>query len=165
MIRILIILLLLTIGITACKTKEHTHSRKIYLVRHAEKLKDVDNPSLSPEGIARAQSLNRVLTTEEINAIYSTAYNRTQETAAPTANRLGLSIKSYDPRQLEQFANTIRTGLDENLLVVGHSNTTPVLVNHLIGEDKYPQLDESQYGDLYVVSLYTDSTSVNLMRF
>jgi len=106
-----------------------------------------------------------VLTTEEINAIYSTAYNRTQETAAPTANRLGLSIKSYDPRQLEQFANTIRTGLDENLLVVGHSNTTPVLVNHLIGEDKYPQLDESQYGDLYVVSLYTDSTSVNLMRF
>lgn len=165
MIRILTLLLLLTIGITSCKTKVPAESRQIYLVRHAEKMKDVDNPPLSSEGVARAQSLSEVLRPEQIDAIHSTAYRRTEETAQPTAERLGLSIQPYDPRQLEQFAQTIKTALDGNLLVVGHSNTTPVLVNHLLGEDRYPQLDESQYGDLYVVSLYPDSTIVELRRF
>jgi broad specificity phosphatase PhoE len=165
MSRILTIILLLTIAFTACKTKELIKPRQIYLVRHAEKMKDVDNPPLSPEGVARAQSLSEVLRPEQIDGVHSTAYKRTEETAQPTADRLGLTIQSYDPRQLEQFANTIRTSLDGNLLVVGHSNTTPVLVNHLLGKDRYPQLDESQYGDLFVVSLYPDSTTVELRRF
>lgn len=165
MSRILIIILLLTIGTTACKTKEHTEYRQIYLVRHAEKMKDHDNPSLSPAGDARAKSLSQVLATEQVDAIHSTAYKRTIETALPTADRLGLAIQSYDPRQLEQFAQTIRTASDGNLLVVGHSNTTPALVNHLLGHDKFSQLDESRYGDLYVVSLYPDSTAVELRQF
>ena len=164
--RVLIIILLFSLGFAACKSSQTTDFRKIYLVRHAEKMKDVDNPSLSPEGVTRAQSLNKVLKEVQIDAIYSTDYNRTQETATPTADRLGLTIKSYDPRQLEQFASSIRTELDGNLLIVGHSNTTPTLVNHLIGEDKYPQLDESQYGDLYIVTMSSDSeAAVEVKQF
>ena len=164
--RILIIIILFSLGLTACKSNQkNTELRKIYLVRHAEKLTDDKNPSLSPAGIARAASLSEVLKTAQVDAIYSTDYKRTQETAQPTADRLNLSINSYDPRKLEEFATTISTELEGHLLVVGHSNTTPILVNHIIGEDKYPQLDESEYGDLYIVTLQGETPTVELSSF
>ncbi|MFT4738611.1 MAG: hypothetical protein ACI92W_002734, partial [Paraglaciecola sp.] len=34
----------------------------------------------------------------------------------------------------------------------GHSNTIPVLVNQLIGEDRYEQLEETDYNDIFIVT-------------
>jgi broad specificity phosphatase PhoE len=41
----------------------------------------------------------------------------------------------------------------KTVLIVGHSNTTPALVNLALGEDKYEQLDESAYGNIFIVSI------------
>ena len=37
------------------------------------------------------------------------------------------------------------------VLISGHSNTTPMLVNRLIGKERYQQFDESDYDNLFIV--------------
>ena len=38
------------------------------------------------------------------------------------------------------------------ILIVGHSNTSPKLVNLLTGKDKYKELDESVYNTYWIVT-------------
>ena len=75
-------------------------------------------------------------------------------TAAPTAKALGQKVAAYNPRDLKGFAQQIKDSHKGNrLLVVGHSNTTPTLVNALVGKEQFPMIDESEYGDLFVVTI------------
>jgi hypothetical protein len=39
------------------------------------------------------------------------------------------------------------------LLIAGHSNTIPVLVNRLLGRDQYPLLDDHVYDNLFIASV------------
>jgi len=124
----------------------------IYLVRHAEKQSDgTHDPSLTKAGHERAQATAKRLTDKGLKAIFSTDYKRTKETAAPTAKATGLLVQSYNPRTLEAFAKELKLA-PTTALVVGHSNTTPVLVNFLAGT-KYPLLEDHQYDHLYIVTL------------
>lgn len=163
--RILIIIILFSLSVTACKTNQEKESRTIYLMRHAEKMTDSKDPDLSPTGVRRAQSLNKRFNSIDIDHIYSTDYKRTIQTVQPIATEHGIDIKTYDPRQLDSFSTSLKNEISGNVIVSGHSNTTPALVNLLLGRDDFPQLDESEYGDLYVVSIYTDSTTVELREF
>ena len=134
-------------------------------MRHAEKMTDSKDPDLSPTGVRRAQSLNKRFNSIDIDHIYSTDYKRTIQTVQPIATEHGIDIKTYDPRQLDSFSTSLKNEISGDVIVSGHSNTTPALVNLLLGRDDFPQLDESEYGDLYVVSIYTDSTTVELREF
>ena len=137
----------LTVSVAADQT--------IYLVRHAEKQNDgTRDPSLTQLGKMRAIEIADMLATAELSRVYSTNYKRTQETASPSAKRVGLSVTPYDPRALPEFAEKLKS-LDGTSLVVGHSNTTPALVAMLSGQD-FPQLEEYQYDHLYVVTLKDD---------
>lgn len=49
------------------------------------------DPELAPEGRRQAEQLGQRLAKEQIDAIYVTSLRRTQETAAPLAERLGLT--------------------------------------------------------------------------
>lgn len=122
--------------------------RVIYLVRHAEKAKDgTKNPHLTEVGKKRASYIAALLQNEEIRYIFSTNYYRTQETAKPLATKLIREVQIYNPSALKDFAKKL-TALKGNILVVGHSNTTPQLVTFL-GGDSHGQIDESDYSRLY----------------
>ena len=126
----------------------------LIFVRHAERAEDgTRNPPLSEEGFTRAQNLYQVLKgSYDVAAIYSTGYKRTQMTAKPTADSLGLEILEYgltDPEGLLKGIISEYSG--KTVLIVGHSNTTPALINLVIGEEVLKQLEESAYGDLFVV--------------
>ena len=137
--------------------------RSIYLVRHAEKQADgTRNPSLTKLGQQRAANIAEQLKNKNINAIYSTDYLRTQQTAAPLSKLLNLEIKSYDPRKLQEFAEEIKT-TNGNLLIVGHSNTTPALAFYL-GGDAYGDIDESEYDRLYQLNFTNENVSSELLR-
>lgn len=135
--------------------KKGTNATVIYLVRHAEKAKEGGrDPLLTKEGVQRALRLSTILSDAKIEEIYSTEYQRTQLTAAPTAKVVGKSVQAYNPRDLKGFAETLKANqLGNRLLIVGHSNTTPTLVNQLIGMEKFSMIEESEYGDLFVVIL------------
>ena len=137
----------------------------IYLIRHAEKADDgTRDPSLNEAGRARTGWLTDWFAGRGITAIYSSEFKRTLETAAPLSERLNMPIAPYDPRGLEDLAARLRSdaagveeGADSIILVVGHSNTTPALVNMLIGEVRYPDLVEGwMYDRIFQVILGDD---------
>ena len=138
----------------------------IFLVRHAEK-NHGPNPSLTKVGQERAEKLSQMLEKVELDAIFSTNYKRTQATALPTANHQGLDVISYDPSELEALSETLLTNyLGKNVLVVGHSNTTPQLCGLLEGISIYDSFDEQDYGNLVMVTAGSDgSKKVVFLRF
>tara|TARA_R110000782_G_scaffold192113_1_gene281877 strand:- start:2169 stop:2684 length:516 start_codon:yes stop_codon:yes gene_type:complete len=148
--------------LAACSTPpppEHT----IYLVRHAEKQAG-DDPSLTPAGAERAALLAETLRDAGIVRIYSTDYARTRETAAPIAKAVSVPVTLYDPSDLPAFADQLK---DESgiTLVVGHSNTTPALVEFLGGEPGTEIDEPAEYDRLYVVSLRGDQVGSELRRY
>ena len=126
----------------------------IYLVRHAEKEKTKGDVHLTKEGRARAKRLNEILKEEGLDVVYSTRFNRTQETAEPSATQHGLNIQEYHHGKLEEFGQSVLDNhRGQKVLVVGHSNTTPNLLNVFMGEEVKGMIDESDYENLYVISI------------
>ena len=138
-----------------------SESKTIFLVRHAEKATDGSkNPHLTSLGQKRAAHIASLLEQQNIQSIFSTDYHRTQETAKPLANALKQEVKSYNPRDLQAFADELKL-LKHNSLVVGHSNTTPQLVRFL-GGNSHGEIDESDYNRLYKLIIAGDSVKTEL---
>jgi broad specificity phosphatase PhoE len=117
----------------------------IYLVRHGEKMAGQD-PELTPQGQARARNIAAILHRAGITSIFSSPTVRARQTAAPLAQRAGLSVQLYDPLAPRELVEKVR-GLTGAVLVVGHSNTLPELVRLFggapgqdIGDDEYDRL-------------------------
>jgi phosphohistidine phosphatase SixA len=121
--------------------------RTIFLVRHAEKASGSADPGLSPSGMKRADCLANTLKDAGIKNIYVTEAKRTQQTADPLAKKL--NIKPTMMKAIDS-ANLVRAFLyagNGNSLVVGHSDTLPVIVARIkagtlapIGENEYDRL-------------------------
>jgi len=138
-------------------------STTLILVRHAEKEKG-SNPNLNDSGLLRAQSLLELLSEVPLDRILSTDYNRTKQTAMPVAESQNLSIDIYDPSDFDNLIREIKANYrSKNILVVGHSNSTPTLANKLIGEEKYASFREDQYDYLIVVNI-SPTEEVNIKR-
>ena len=153
--KILVLCLMLAFALPICAQENETGTTTYYFIRHAEKDrsdKDNKDPNLVLEGILRAAKWSLVFENVAFDAIYSTDYNRTKQTAQPTAEKKGLEIKIYDPRQMysEEFARATK---GQKVLVVGHSNTTPAFVNTILGERKYPNIDDNNNANLYIVTI------------
>lgn len=124
------------------------------LVRHVEKAKDDPrDPSLSEEGKVRAQKLAEVLADQPIDVIYSTPFKRTRNTAAPLAEMKGLTVQIYDFRSPNYLQSMMEKHQGGTVLISGHSNTTPMIANLLIGSEKFEQLSEDEYGKIFIVSV------------
>jgi phosphohistidine phosphatase SixA len=139
----------------------------VILLRHAEKdLSDMDdpNPELSAEGKLRAQRLVNLVNKYQPDAIYSTNYIRTRATVAPLAQSRRMMYQFYDPRNLNQMRDLILAGKIKRLVVVGHNNTTPMLANLLIGQEKYKKLDESEYDKIWIVKIRKYKRKPNKVR-
>jgi phosphohistidine phosphatase SixA len=147
----------------------------VFLVRHAERADDdegnrmamdprmTDDPPLSAEGQDRAALLAEMLSDAGITRIHSTDYRRTRETAQPTADGAGIEISLYDASDLEGFAKELISTPGRHL-VVGHSNTTPGLVEALGGEAG-PPIESLEYDRLYLVTFSNDGARTVLLRF
>jgi broad specificity phosphatase PhoE len=134
---------------------ESPNTTTYYFIRHAEKDKSDKanrNPNLIQSGILRAAKWSLVLDNVKFDAVYSTDYNRTKQTAQPTAEKNGLEVTIYNPRTLysDEFKNNT---LGKTVLVVGHSNSTPTFVNTVLGKEKYQQIDETNNANLYIVTI------------
>jgi phosphohistidine phosphatase SixA len=145
-IKLLIVLLLLLIMPTWALAQ---NSYSLYLVRHAEKELTKKDPQLTACGRFRAQQLATLLEKTTISAIYSTPYQRTLATAKPLSNKKNIAIRSYSPKDLEQFALHL-TQLKESALIVGHSNTTPMLTQ-LLSKQPVTEISEKQYQTLFQI--------------
>ena len=150
-----LLLILFLFSTTICFGQD-LETTTFFLIRHAEKTNDgTKDPPLTAEGEARAESWAYLIELASRNFFYSTNYKRTQSTAQAIANANNLtSIISYDPMNfdLEKFLNKVK---GKTVVVVGHSNTIPSLANTLINEERFQQIEESNYTKLFIVHYTT----------
>ena len=125
----------------------------LIFVRHAEKdLTVKGDPMLTKEGLERAEYLSKFLKDIPVTAVYSSDYHRTRQTAQPTAEANGLEITIYNPREIPFHAEEIFSQHPKGvILVVGHSNSTPNFINHILGETKVDPIDETDYSNIFIV--------------
>jgi broad specificity phosphatase PhoE len=103
--------------------------------------------------------LARVLGSVRIDAIYVTPFKRTRQTAAPLAGEKGVKPIEIDAGKSypEQMARRIRAEHSgQTVLVVGHSDTTPDVIRAL-GVANPPSIANSEYDDLFIVTLAAGS--------
>ncbi|MDG2014069.1 MAG: phosphoglycerate mutase family protein [Pirellulaceae bacterium] len=134
--------------------KNQTSSQVLTLVllRHAEKVDDSRDPELSKTGHERAQALAILMRDSAIQQIHTSDFKRTRDTVAPLAEKRGIEVVKYDPGKLQAFAERLQTENGVHL-IVGHSNTTPKLVE-LLGGIPGKAIDEaSEFDRLYIITI------------
>ncbi len=159
----------------------------IYVVRHAEKAKG-DNPPLTDAGQARAASLAETLRDVDLDAVFTTDLCRTAQTVDATAHAAGLSLQTVPVAGVdlgaclpaltaaripmapsEDAERALVEALRElpwgsHVLVAGHSNTVPRLLEALGAESLCPTtypwdaqgrcwLPHDAFDNLFVVTL------------
>jgi broad specificity phosphatase PhoE len=158
--RIQIIVIYTAIAVGLAWFFESQATTTMIFVRHAEKaLIPVDDPGLSEVGQARAGELARQLVDADviagIDAIYSTDTRRTRETVQPIADALGLEINTYENQEDNEpiVDEMVRRHKGKIILVVGHSNTLPVMIADLGASKNVPPIAEFEYDNIYLISI------------
>jgi broad specificity phosphatase PhoE len=146
-----LVLFLAAVGIFG--TDALAEPRAIFLVRHAERAtisgRVPSETGLSAEGKTRAQNLARELKDAGITTIFTTEYKRTRETAAPLAGSSGIRSQVVPADDFRSLTAKIKEATG-NVLVVGHSNTLPQIINAL-GVRTRVVIAESDYDNLFIV--------------
>ncbi len=142
-------------------------------VRHAERAgPSAEDPGLTPAGQRRAAELARQLVDADvvagIDAIYSTPFRRTKDTAQPIAEKLNLPINIYDPTGDDEAVvdQMVKDHKGKIILIVGHSNTLPTLIAALGASKKVPPIAEMEYDNIYIISIpWFGKTKTIRLRF
>ncbi|MFY8089937.1 MAG: phosphoglycerate mutase family protein [Chitinophagaceae bacterium] len=142
------------------------------LIRHAEKDTTVQgsttmnaNPPLSKQGLKRAIKLVKALKKFTVDEIYSTDFTRTKTTVEPLSVKKEIEVKIYNHKQLKEFAKELVAKQNKIIVIAGHSNSTPALVNLIIKKETYPALDESVYNKIYIVTQNGNDFSVEVREY
>ncbi|TPD72137.1 SixA phosphatase family protein [Flavobacterium microcysteis] len=135
----------------------------IYLIRHAEKADLSSNPELSDAGIKRAKNWAAYFEKTPIDLFYTTMYNRTQQTCSAIAATKQKDILFYKPDAMD-LKKIIAENQGKTLLIVGHSNTIPNYINKLLGASKYEDIPESEFGNLYRITVTDEKISDELIH-
>ena len=170
---ILSIVALLALGVslfnfTDIKSVFKTKTEKsgvIYFVRHAEKVKDVENPPLTKHGAQRAEELANYLVKLNIESIYATSFLRTQNMAMPLAVKLGLIVETYEKEDTDQLMDVLLEN-GGTALVVGHWGTANDSFEYFDVEVKYDTEKANDNSNILKVT-YTKNkpTEVVLLKY
>jgi phosphohistidine phosphatase SixA len=147
-----LLLLALLPALASCATMQAAAAQQpvYYVIRHLHTPEGERDPDLTAEGQAAAQRLVQLFANERPAAIYVSDFKRTRQTAAPLAARLGLTPIVYDPRDTPALIARVRAG-PWPVLIVGHSNTVPDIVEQLGGARPAP-LSHPDFGDVWRIA-------------
>ena len=138
----------------------------VFLVRHAERADSGMSPApgadpdLSEAGKARAESLATVLKDANITAIFTTQYKRTQQTAAPLAKALGITLTIVPSKDTVDLVKQVKAAKG-NVLVVGHSNSVPDVIKGL-GISTPVTIPDDEFDSLFIVSREASASVLQL---
>lgn len=135
----------------------------VFVVRHAEKASNTGDSPLSDFGEKRAETLARILSQSGVSAVFSTQTRRTIETANNYADAKGIDIEKYDSET--KVCNKIKSEhTGEKVLVVGHSNTVPRILE-ACGVKSAPSIN-NEYNNLFVMTIpVTGSSSLIHLKY
>lgn len=131
----------------------------ILLVRHAEReptTRENPDPPLTDAGRRRAHAQIEAVGRAGIDAIYTTQFRRTRQTAEPLARHLKINpiVATAGGDAKEHARELARRVLTEHcggvVLVVGHSDTLPALMA-AFGVASPPSIGQDQFDSLFAV--------------
>jgi phosphohistidine phosphatase SixA len=131
--------------------------RTIFLVRHADKVSDETDAPLSEAGHRRAECLANTLADAQIQQIFTSDLQRTQQTAAPLAEKLHLKPVAIPLSRPDQLIESIRSSKAANVLVVWHDATLPKVMRAL-GAPAVPPIAHTEYDRFFILTLAGDRT-------
>lgn len=144
----------LSLSLSSCYTSYY------YVVRHAEKAAvPADNPGLTAAGQQRAIALCDSLRNKNVQRIFVSQYLRTQQTAQPSANLLQLTPIQYNAGEpVANLVAQLRAASGPNVLVVGHSNTVPEIIQQLTGT-AVGSIPENDFDNFFIIRRVRDLNS------
>ena len=137
----------------------------ILLVRHAERddttscTPPTSNPPLTTAGQTRAGELAHVGEDTGLQAIYASEFCRTQQTVQQIATQEGLTVNVVNqysatgsPDILPLVNQVKTTNEGQKILIAGHSDTVPLIIQELGGGTVDP-IGATEFDNLYVVTI------------
>jgi phosphohistidine phosphatase SixA len=121
-----------------------------YVVRHAERQDNSNDSPLSADGFQRARVLRDSLREKGIDSIFASLFRRTQQTAQPLATDLGKQLRLYNPDTTDKLINVLKGLKGKDILVVGHSDNVPVIVQGLSGQT-VPSIAANDFDNFYII--------------
>lgn len=131
-----LVLALLLMAAPAFAAAPDTTLSTVILVRHAEKNEHPPggDAGLNTKGLVRARDLARALEGAGVRAVYASQYGRTRLTAAPLAEAIGDSVRTYDANHLDALAQRVLVeGKGSTVVIVGHGDTVGPTIEALTG--------------------------------
>jgi len=139
-------------------------AQTVILVRHAEKVDASADPVLSEAGQRRAFDLAVALGDADLTHVFTSPLQRTVLTARPAAeahaiNPEVISFEGGTEAHVRRVADRVRALPDDAVvLVVGHSNTVPLIAGAL-GETGPSEMRDCEYDRLIVIPVEDDGNS------
>lgn len=135
-------------------------NQTVFLVRHAEKSAEpASDPGLTDSGIARAENLARRLANAKPAFIYTSQYQRTQRTAKPLAEAVGIGITvvPIDKSNAGEYPQLLKARIcaqpaNSNAVIIGHSNTIPAIAEAWTAESVQSIADD-EYNRILIITL------------
>src|SRR5271157_36710 len=136
----------------------------VILTRHAEKAAaPPKDPPLTAAGKKRAELLASMLAESGVEAIYVTELQRTQQTAAPLAARVHVKPTVVPSNDTESLVKAIRAKQTGVVVVVGHSNKLPAIIEGLGGPKV--SITEPQYDNLFILTVGPSQSSLLRLHY
>ena len=137
----------------------------VFLVRHAEKESEIGDSPLSEVGKRRADLLAATLRSAAITHVFSSQYRRARETAQPCAAEHGVDVEVIPAQEPEELVVELRQLPPGSVaLVVGHSNTVPLIAAQL-GAPVGADIPEEEFDRLYVITRGKKSATSVLLHY
>jgi broad specificity phosphatase PhoE len=139
-------------------------AQTVILVRHAEKVDASADPVLSEAGQRRAFDLAVALGDADLTHVFTSPLQRTVLTARPAAeahaiNPEVISFEGGTEAHVRRVADRVRALPDDAVvLVVGHSNTIPLIAGAL-GETGPSEMRDCEYDRLILIPVEDDGDS------
>jgi phosphohistidine phosphatase SixA len=130
--------------------------RTIFFIRHADKASDETDAPLNDAGRRRAVCLANTLADAHIEQIFTSDLQRTQQTAAPLAEKLHVKPVAIPIAKPDQLIEAIRASKAENMLVVWHDATLPKIL-HALGAPEIKPIAHTEYDRFFILTLATDN--------
>jgi len=131
--------------------------RTVFFVRHADKASDETDAPLSEAGRQRAVCLANMLSDAHIEQIFTSDLQRTQQTAAPVAEKLHINPIAIPLSQPSRLIEAIRSSKASNVLVVWHDQTLPKILRSL-GAPEITPIAHTEYDRFFILTLSADTS-------
>ena len=150
-------MMVLLLALGGCASARQSSARPdIYVMRHLHTPAGVTDPDLTSEGQRVALLLVKWFKRDKPTVIYASSTKRAQQTAAPLARSLGVTPKIYNPADTPALVAAVSLET-RTVLIVGHSNTVPDIIDRLGGQRPAPLVHEN-FGDIWKIDGRTRAT-------